>query len=98
MYSGPPAQNAVGPPPIVKPSRELLGEMLIAAGRPAEAQREFTRALVAAPNRALSLAGLIRAATLAKNASAAHRACATLKQIWHGADKERLAELATLCK
>src|SRR5699024_8248438 len=30
-----------GPPEIEKPSHELLGEMLLAAGRPADARREF---------------------------------------------------------
>src|SRR2546430_15894385 len=51
-----------GPPPDVKPAHELFGEMLLGAGRAAEAQREFARALALAPKRALSLLGLGRGA------------------------------------
>src|SRR5437867_11480593 len=54
-----------GPPPDVKPAHELFGEMLLEAGRAAEAQREFARALALAPKRALSLLGLGRAAAAA---------------------------------
>jgi cytochrome c-type biogenesis protein CcmH/NrfG len=46
----------------VKPSHELLGEILLALHRPADAQREFTRALALAPKRTLSLAGAAQAA------------------------------------
>jgi hypothetical protein len=46
-----------GPPATVKPPRELLGELLLAAGRRAVARAEFERALAAAPERARSLAG-----------------------------------------
>src|SRR5205809_1301417 len=38
-----------GPPPDVKPAHELFGELLLEAGRAAEAQREFARALALAP-------------------------------------------------
>jgi tetratricopeptide (TPR) repeat protein len=51
-----------GPPDVVKPSHELLGEILLALHRPADAQREFTRALALAPKRTLSLAGAAQAA------------------------------------
>jgi len=46
-----------GPPATVKPPRELLGEVLLAAGRKAEAHAEFERALASAPQRRASLAG-----------------------------------------
>jgi tetratricopeptide (TPR) repeat protein len=36
---------AFGPPTVVKPSHELLGEILLSLGRPAEAQEEFDKAL-----------------------------------------------------
>ena len=50
-----------GPPATVKPPRELLGEMLLAAGRRDEARAQFELSLKAAPRRALSRAGLERA-------------------------------------
>ena len=75
-----------GPPDIVKPSHELLGEVLLEAGRPADAQRAFEGALRLAPKRALSLRGLGRAATRAGDHEAARRAWSTLLEIWHDAD------------
>ena len=50
-----------GPPFPVKPSRELLGEALLAAGRPAEAAEAFRAALKRTPGRRLSLRGLDQA-------------------------------------
>jgi tetratricopeptide (TPR) repeat protein len=50
-----------GPPYVEKPSRELLGDQLLAAGRAAEAVAAYQRALARAPGRAVSLAGLRRA-------------------------------------
>jgi hypothetical protein len=40
------------------PPRELYGEMLLAAGRPAEARQAFEAALARQPNRARSLEGV----------------------------------------
>jgi Tfp pilus assembly protein PilF len=50
-----------GPPPTVKPPHELLGELLLKAGRPAEARAELEKTLERTPNRRLTLAGLARA-------------------------------------
>ncbi len=47
-----------GPVFPVKPTHELLGEVLLSLGNLDEARREFALALKRAPNRALSLAGL----------------------------------------
>jgi tetratricopeptide (TPR) repeat protein len=47
-----------GPPFPVKPSRELLAEALLEAGRSAEAAEQFRLALKRNPGRALSLRGL----------------------------------------
>ncbi|HEX6377119.1 MAG TPA: hypothetical protein VFZ91_15515 [Allosphingosinicella sp.] len=47
-----------GPPPIAKPSAELLGDALLEAGRKAEAAAAYRAALAAAPGRRLSQAGL----------------------------------------
>ncbi len=75
-----------GPPSPVKPARELLGEMLLALDRPAEAQDEFRQALDRAPKRTRSLLGLARAASKAGDAETARQAYGTLRQIWHRAD------------
>jgi tetratricopeptide (TPR) repeat protein len=75
-----------GPPDIVKPSHELLGEMLLGAGRYAEAQRAFARALELAPKRARSVIGLAHAAAAAGDPKTADRTRTTLAEIWHSAD------------
>jgi tetratricopeptide (TPR) repeat protein len=75
-----------GPPVPIKPSRELLGEMLLAMDKPAEAQKAFAAALRRAPGRALSLDGLAIAAEKNGDAAAAADARATLKANWQRAD------------
>jgi tetratricopeptide (TPR) repeat protein len=80
-----------GPPVTVKPSHELLGEVLLQVGRPREAEVEFTRALRLAPNRTRSLIGLARAAQAAADQATAARTTADLKSIWHSADPGVLA-------
>jgi tetratricopeptide (TPR) repeat protein len=75
-----------GPPDIVKPTHELLGEVLLGLGDGAGARREFERALQLAPRRALSLLGLARAATMAGDRERAARAHAELRKVWHRAD------------
>lgn len=75
-----------GPPSVVKPSHELLGELLLAMGQAGEAQREFTRALALAPRRAASLLGLARAAAAAGDRQTSDRAYADLRLVWSRAD------------
>jgi tetratricopeptide (TPR) repeat protein len=75
-----------GPPDVVKPTHELLGEVLLGLGDGRGAQEEFERALRLAPRRALSLLGLSRAATMTGDREAAARAHAELRRIWHRAD------------
>ena len=82
-----------GPPDVVKPAHELLGEMLLEAGRPADARKEFETALARYPGRALSLLGLARAASKAGDAAAAKDAYARLAAIWSRADTD-VPELA----
>jgi hypothetical protein len=77
-----------GPPDVVKPSHELLGEMLLELKRPAEAQVAFQRSLELAPGRSLSLLGLSRAARAAGDLAVADRALATLAANWSGADPD----------
>jgi tetratricopeptide (TPR) repeat protein len=87
---------AFGPPDVVKPAHELLGELLLAQGKPADAQQEFTRALALAPRRTQSLLGLARAAAAAGDAVVADQAYADLRSIWRHADADlpALAEVA----
>lgn len=80
-----------GPPDLIKPSHELLGDILLRAGRPAEAEAEFKTALLRQPNRARSLLGSARAARDMKSPEAA-RAYASFWQVWSQADPQ-LAEL-----
>ncbi len=84
-----------GPPDIVKPTHELLGDYLLAVQRPAEAQREFQRALELAPGRAAALFGLLRASQAAGDSGEADRALAQVAQKWAGADSD-LPEVAEL--
>jgi tetratricopeptide (TPR) repeat protein len=77
---------AFGPPLVEKPSHELLGEVLLDLGRPAEARGAFQAALERAPRRTAALAGLARAARRSGDEAAAARAGAELRAIWHGAD------------
>lgn len=86
-----------GPPQFVKPTHELLGEILLAAGKPADAQVAFNRSLARMPGRSRSLVGLARAASAAGDAPTAASALAQLKANWHAADKN-LPELAELAK
>ena len=82
-----------GPPDVVKPAHELLGEMLLESGKPADARKEFEAALGRYPGRALSLLGLARAASKSGDAAAAKDAYARLAAIWSRADSD-LPELA----
>lgn len=75
-----------GPPAIVKPSHELLGEVLLEQGQAQEAQQAFERSLQRGPRRVLSLLGLARSAKQAGDAETAERAYAELRQIWQRAD------------
>jgi tetratricopeptide (TPR) repeat protein len=75
-----------GPPMIVKPSFELLGEVHLALDRPVEAQQAYEQALALAPRRALSLMGLVQAAAAAGDEKTAARTRAALREIWHRAD------------
>ncbi|HEY9402820.1 MAG TPA: hypothetical protein VIQ24_09000 [Pyrinomonadaceae bacterium] len=81
-----------GPPDMLKPSHELFGEVLLRAGRPAEAAQQFQTALLRQPNRPRSLLGLARAAKSADTKLAA-RAYADYLRTQERADTQA-AELA----
>lgn len=81
-----------GPPGLVKPSHELFGELLLKAGRPAEAVEQFKAAMLRQPNRARSLLGMARAAEALGDRDGATTAYAKLLEQWKLAD-EGLPEL-----
>lgn len=81
-----------GPPDMIKPSHELFGEVLLRAGRAAEASAQFKTALLRQPNRPRSLLGLARAAKDSDPKLAA-RAYADYLRTQERADS-RAAELA----
>jgi tetratricopeptide (TPR) repeat protein len=80
-----------GPPSVVKPSHELLGEMLLALNRTAEARLQFLEALERAPRRTLSIVGLATAAERAGDPETALEARKTLDEIWKNDDVELIA-------
>jgi tetratricopeptide (TPR) repeat protein len=86
-----------GPPVPVKPGHELVGDLLMEVRRVNEAIGEYEASLRRNPRRALSLLGLYRAATAARNQGKAERALAELRRVWHRADKTlpELRELPT---
>ena len=53
-----------GPPRILKPTYELLGEVYLKAGKPKKAKEQFTISLMRHPNRIRSLIGAARSAKL----------------------------------
>ena len=75
-----------GPPNLIKPTHELFGEILLRAGKPAEAAEQFKVSLLRQPNRARSLLGAARAAAQTGNQSGALTAYATLIEQWKQAD------------
>jgi tetratricopeptide (TPR) repeat protein len=75
-----------GPPAPVKPPHELLGELLLATGKPAAACTEFEAALKKAPNRTQSLLGLAQAQAASHDTAAAVATYQRLVKIWHAAD------------
>jgi tetratricopeptide (TPR) repeat protein len=77
---------AFGPPVVEKPSHELVGDLMLAAGRPAEARAAYEAALARAPNRASALYGRLRAEREMGDHEAASRTRARLESIWHSAD------------
>jgi tetratricopeptide (TPR) repeat protein len=76
------------------PARELEGDMLLIAGRPAEARAAYKETLTREPNRARSLFGLARAAELAGDRAAAAKDYRGFLQLMAKADGDR-PEIAT---
>lgn len=76
-------------PGAIVPARELLGEMLLELGRPAEALKEFETSNRPAPNRFRGLYGAARAAELSGNGEKARAYYAKLVALSGKADSER---------
>lgn len=68
----------------VKPAHELLGEVLLQAGKPAEAAAAFDACLMRMPNRARSLMGSAKAHAAAGHADIAAARASTLNSFWKG--------------
>ena len=68
----------------IKPSHELLGEMLLRAGKAAEAAKAFDTCLLRTPNRARALHGAALAYGAAGNQQLAAERWATLRSFWTG--------------
>ena len=81
---GPPS----GPTYPMKPSHELRGELLLAAGKAEKARAQFETSLTRTPNRTASLLGLARAATELGDTATANRAYATLQAFLTEADSD----------
>ena len=79
---------AVSPGPIA-PARELLGEMLLEAGRPDEALMAFEATMKKEPNRFRGAYGAGRAAEALKNRAAARKYYLQMLEIAKGADSKR---------
>ena len=68
----------------IKPSHELLGEVLLRAGRPADAAKAFDTCLLRMPNRARSLHGAALAHAAAGNRAVSNERWETLRSFWKG--------------
>lgn len=68
----------------LKPSHELLGEVLLQAGKAKEAAAAFEVSLLRMPNRARSLMGAIKAHAAAGNKVTAGERLALLNSFWKG--------------
>ena len=87
-------EKAPTTPGPLAPARELVGEMLLQAGKPAEALQAFEATLAKEPNRFRALSGAIRAATLAGKADTARVHAQTLLKVCAKADAASRPELA----
>jgi hypothetical protein len=79
---------AITPGPL-KPAREQLGEMLLVAGQPAQALKEFEETLTREPRRFRAVYGAAHAAQLAGDRAKAHSYYQQLVEICKTADTER---------
>lgn len=76
-------------PGAVLPARELLGDLLLELGRPAEAAKAYVTSLAMQPNRARSLFGAARAAELAGDSATARARYGEFLGLMKPADGDR---------
>jgi tetratricopeptide (TPR) repeat protein len=81
-------KHPVTPGPVL-PARELLGDLLLQVGRPADARRAYEATLARSPNRARSLFGLARAAALAGDTATAREKYLEFLRLLAPADGDR---------
>ena len=79
----------VGPPKIIKPSQELLGEFYLAENKPEKAYDLFTEALKVAPNRILSLMGQLNALKKMGNTERANEVRAVINDMLRLSDAQK---------
>ena len=84
-----------GPPSIVKPAAELLGDTLAEIGRTDEAVAAYTAQLERTPRRAATLLGLVSVARASSDTTISAEAHRQLAQIWGSADADVLKYLET---
>ncbi|HEY7027597.1 MAG TPA: tetratricopeptide repeat protein [Gemmatimonadales bacterium] len=84
-----------GPPETIKPPKELLGEILLTVGNPAEAKVAFEQSLARTPRRPASLIGLASAATKTGDTEEAATALSDLEKLWRGPADKRPKVVAT---
>jgi tetratricopeptide (TPR) repeat protein len=77
-----------GPPNLIKPSHELLGEIFLQAKRYKEAAEQFQVALSRQPNRARSLLGAARAAAHSGDQKGAAEIYSAFLKQWQQADSQ----------
>lgn len=83
-------KGARGAPRPLKPPHELFGEMLLRAGRAAQASREFSASLERMPNRLRSIVGLARSSARSGNLQEARRTYERLLAMWRGSEDDPL--------
>ena len=77
-----------GPPRIIKPTFELFGEILLRAGKPKEAVKQFAISILRHPNRARSLLGVARAAADSGDRQGAIAGYTKFLAVWSKADPD----------
>ncbi|MGH9795727.1 MAG: hypothetical protein ACRD5G_13225 [Candidatus Acidiferrales bacterium] len=81
-----------GPPDLIKPSHEVLGEILLASGDAKRAGEQFARSLERQPSRTRSLIGAARAASASGDTAGAAAYYTKLLEVWKYADTQ-IAEM-----
>jgi hypothetical protein len=81
-------KSAVSPGPLA-PAREMLGEMLLEAGRPKDALAAFQTTMAKEPNRFRAVAGAMRAAEAAGDRALAAKHARELLELGKSADSDR---------